>query len=146
MSTTTRVLLFVLAACIPWASCNRPDPNRKQTSPVTGEVYVDGKAARDVTVTCHDVKGLDAKNPTLSSAQTRDDGKFAISTYQQSDGMPEGEYALTFFWGQLNQMSNTYGGPDKLKGRYKDPQQSKVHVKVEKGKPADLGRIDLTTK
>lgn len=146
MPATTRALLFALAACVLAASCSRTDPNRKQTFPVTGEVYVDGKPARALAVTCHDVKGLDTKNPTLSSAHTQEDGKFAISTYQQSDGVPEGEYVLTFLWGQMNTFSNTYGGPDKLNGRYKDPKESKVRAKVEKGKPTDMGRIDLTTK
>lgn len=39
-----------------------------------------------------------------------------------------------------------YGGPDKLKDKYSDPKKSECKVTVEKGKPADMGQIDLTTK
>jgi hypothetical protein len=49
-------------------------------------------------------------------------------------------------WGELNLFSMQYGGPDKLKGRYNDPKKSQIRCKVEKGKPADLGRIELSTK
>lgn len=146
MSATTRMLVLALLVTVPCVSCSQKDPNRKATVPLTGEVYVDGKAANALEVTCHDVKGMDMKNPTVSQAYTKEDGKFAVSTYQQGDGVPEGEYVLTFVWGKMQPLGNTYGGPDKLKGRYKDPKESKVRVKVEKGKPADVGRVELTTK
>ena len=146
MSGATRVVLLAAGASVLLASCSQEDPNRKQTFPVTGEVYVDGKAAAELAVTCHDVKGLDTKNPTMSIGRTDNQGKFQISTYTQADGVPEGEYALTFVWGQLNRFSNTYGGPDKLRDRYADPKNSAKRFKVEKGKPNDLGRIDLSTK
>jgi len=68
-----------------------------------------------------------------------------LDTYQQGDGVPEGEYVLTFAWGQPNRFNNIYGGPDRLANRYSDPRQPKVRFKVEKGKPADLGRIELST-
>ena len=74
------------------------------------------------------------------------EGKFAISTYQSGDGLPEGEYALTFMWGQLNLISKSYGGPDKLNGRYLNAQTSEHRVTVEAGDPIDLGRIELSTR
>jgi hypothetical protein len=77
---------------------------------------------------------------------TGPDGKFAISTYQSADGVPAGEYLLTFVWGRFDMISKSYGGPDKLNGRYADHQKSEHRVQVESGKPTDLGRIELTTK
>jgi hypothetical protein len=71
------------------------------------------------------------------------DGTFEISTYQQGDGVPNGEYVLTIVWGKLNLMTRTYGGPDKLKGAYSDPKTSKFTFKVSGG-PVDLGPLDLT--
>ncbi|MFV1966544.1 MAG: hypothetical protein ACC628_14055 [Pirellulaceae bacterium] len=136
----------VLAAfCLLLCSCGEEGPPRKETYPVTGEVYVDGKPVVQLAVRCINVTGIDKADPTFSSAFTDEEGKFEISTYEQSDGVPEGEYILTFEWGQWG-LSGSYGGPDKLKNRYKDPKKSAFHVTVESGKPADVGRIDLSTK
>jgi hypothetical protein len=143
-----RCLLVILGlglALAP-ASCGRGPANRKPTYPVRGEVYVDGKPAGQLAVYCVELRGIDEDNPTSSATFTDDAGKFAISTYLSGDGVPEGEYALTFFWGQYNLITRSYGGPDKLKNRYTDSKQSKVRLTVVKGKLTDLGRIDLTTR
>ncbi len=137
------VLLIGLAAI---GACSRGDPSRKPTFPVQGEVYVDGQPAGQLAVTCHNVQGMDTKNPTTTAAFTDEAGKFRLSTYLSGDGVPEGEYVLTFLWGRHNLISMTYGGPDKLKNRYDDPKKSKVRFTIEKGKPLDLGKIELTTK
>jgi len=138
------VTLAVIIATL--VSCSRkPTQFRKETYPVKGVVYVDGNPASNLQVTVHDVKGIDKEHPTMSTAMTDDKGQFAVSTYNQGDGVPEGEYTATFVWGELNLLSMQYSG-DKLKGRYNDPQKSQVRFKVEKGKPVDLGKIELTTK
>jgi hypothetical protein len=131
--------------CLLLCSCGEQGPPRKETYPVTGEVYVDGKPAAKLAVRCTDVDGIDKESPTLSSAFTDEMGKFQIATYESADGVPEGEYVLTFTWGEWNLISGQYGGPDKLNNRYNDPKTSDQRFKVEKGKPTDLGRIELTT-
>ncbi len=136
------VMLFSLSAC----EGEREITNRKATYPVTGEVYVDGQPVGELKVTCHSVKGLDKANPTSSSALTDEDGTFAISTYYEGDGVPEGDYVLTFFWGINRPMRGRYDGPDKLNERYDDPARSTFKFSVESGTPTDLGRLDLTTK
>lgn len=145
MKTRMPLVGLLLWACL-ITSCGPKGPPRKETFPVTGEVVVDGQPAASVQVTLTDVNGMDKKMPTVSSAMTGEDGKFAISTYQQADGVPEGEYTVTFMWGKLNLFSMQYGGPDKLKDKYSDPKKSTFKIKVEKGKPADMGRVELTTK
>jgi 5-hydroxyisourate hydrolase-like protein (transthyretin family) len=132
--------------CLGLCSCGQEDQSRKKTYPVTGQVYVDGEPASNVAVTAHNVSGMDTQNPTLSSAFTQEDGTFQISTYESSDGVPEGEYVLTFRWGKWDLISGQYGGPDKLNNRYSDPNKSEVRFKVEEGEPTDLGRIELSTK
>jgi len=127
------------------SACKEETGFRKETFPLTGEVYVDGKPASGVQVTLHDVKGMDREHPTASQAMTDENGKFAVSTYELSDGVPEGEYVLTFMWGEMNLLSMQYGGPDKLKGRYSDPKKSTQRVQVQKGTPPNVGRIELTT-
>ena len=126
--------------------CGEKGPPRKETYPVTGQVYVDGEPVEYLAVTCHDTQGMDAVMPTTSSAFTAQDGTFSISTYESGDGIPEGEYVLTFMWGQMNRLSGAYGGPDKLKNRYTDPTRSEFRLSVEPGKRNDLGRIDLSTR
>jgi hypothetical protein len=147
MSQIAKRLLAALGICLLAASCGPKLPgNVKPTFPVKGELLVDGKAVADVAIACENVQGVDTTNPTMSSARTAADGKFAFSTYKEGDGLPEGEYVLTFTWREYSNVKHNFVGPDKLKGRYKDPKESKVRVKVEKGKPADLGRIELTTR
>ncbi len=139
--TTIPAILLILFLC----SCNSRDPNWKETHPASGEVYVDGQPAELLRVRCTNVAGMDKENPTVSSATTDKEGKFEISTYEQADGLPEGEYVLTFMWGELNPISG-YGGPDKLKKKYLDPKKSEHKFTVVAGEPTDLGRLDLKTK
>jgi hypothetical protein len=136
----------LLIGCAALAACSRGDPSRKPTYPVQGEVYVDGQPAGQLAVYCNNLQGMDTQNPSTTNAFTDDAGKFRLSTYLSGDGVPEGEYVLTFVWGRHNLITMTYGGPDKLKNRYIDPKKSNVRFTVEKGRPVDLGRIELTTK
>jgi len=126
-------------------SCSGKTDYGKETYPVTGEVYVDGQPAATLTVTLHNVNGMDQENPTVSSAMTKEDGTFAVSTFEDADGVPAGEYVATFQWGKLNAISATFEG-DQLKGRYMDPKKSEIKVTVTEGEAAEMGRIDLKTK
>ena len=83
--------------------------------------------------------------PTLTATRTDENGKFSASTYDAGDGAPEGEYSVTFEWNKLNTVSMSFDG-DKLDGKYNDPKKSTFKIKVEDGKPADMGKIELTTK
>ncbi len=145
MNSVRPLFLLLIAFGHLCCACSKKQPDRKETFPVSGEVYVDGKPGGTIKVDLHDVKGVDTKQPTYSSAFTDDNGKFVVSTYEQGDGAPEGEYAVTFVWGQLNLMSMQYGGPDKLKGKYSDPAKSQFRVTVKKGQTANIGRVDLKT-
>lgn len=142
MARVFAVLALSLACC---ACQEELGPNRKETFPVTGRVLVDGQPIDMLSIECVCLTGLDKQNPTLSSYYTGADGKFQISTYVTGDGVPEGEYALTFQWGRLNLMSHSYDG-DKFNGRYRDPKKSDVKFTVRKGTPNDLGDIELKTK
>ncbi|MDD4271025.1 MAG: hypothetical protein PHO07_02475 [Pirellulales bacterium] len=143
---TAQRLALLAGVCLSGVACSEQGPPRKETYPVTGQVYVDGAPANYLAVTCHDTKGMDAAMPTVSSAFTGEDGGFSISTYESGDGVPAGDYVLTFMWGQKEAFSGRYGGPDKLNNRYTDPKDAPVRFTVEAGKPTDLGRIELTKK
>lgn len=129
-------------------SCNRAEePYSKKTFPVKGKITVDGKEpGSPVQVKCHNVGKIDTKHPTASGCKTANDGSFEISTYTTGDGIPEGDYTLTFQWKKYNSMSRGYSGPDKLKKRYDKAENSTIKFSVIDGKSTDLGVIDLTTK
>lgn len=126
--------------------CSPQGPPRTATYPVTGQVFVDGQPAAELAVFFTNINGVDKDQPTFSTANTDAEGKFKVSTYESGDGIPEGTYAVTFIWGQMNLMSMSYGGPDKLKDRYSDPENSPFKVTVKRGEPADMGKLSLTTK
>ena len=142
-----RPLQFILVGILtlPLCSCSGKPEFSKERFPVKGEVYVDGEPAARLSVTLHDVKGFDEQAPAIPQAVTRQDGTFAISTFDAEDGAPAGEYKATFVWGRPQGLGIDTS-VDKLKGRYSDPEKSEYKVTVVEGEPQDMGRIDLTTK
>ena len=140
------LLVVVLGGLLLASGCGTKSGN-KPTYPVVGRVLVDGAPADYLAVTAEPADGqLDPDQPTVTACFTDKEGRFSLSTYVQGDGVPEGEYVLTFMWGQMNLMSMNYGGPDKLKGRYSKPETSQHRFTVGKGQPKlDLGDIELST-
>jgi|SRR5579872_2509763 len=127
------------------SGCGSSQSDRIETFPVRGKVLVDGEPVEDLAVICVRLSEADKENPTQSQCLTQKDGSFQIGTYESKDGVPEGEYALTFRWGAWNRFSHSYEG-DKLDGRYLDAKDPVKKFTVEKGKPTELGEIKLTTK
>lgn len=140
--------LGALLVCLALCSCADDEkPFRKEVVPVTGQIQVDGQPpGSQVQIQAHPVGTPDTEHPTFSSAVSDPDGKFAFSTYETGDGLPPGAYRLTVSWQELNRMSASFSGPDKLNGRYSKPEDSKFEVTVEAEKPVDLGVLELTTK
>lgn len=124
------------------AGCSGNDRNWKETIPVIGEVYVDGKPTEGVMITFHPNSGMDQAAPTETTAMTDAAGKFAASTYAVADGAPAGDYKLTFKLPKLNKISMTFDG-DAFKGSYANPDKTDFSVQVVSGSPLDLGRIEL---
>ncbi|EAQ82217.1 hypothetical protein [Blastopirellula marina] len=120
----------------------------KPTVQVAGTVTVDGQPpGSPIVIECQSVGDDDLEHPSVTQALTSEDGRFALSTYVEGDGAPPGSYALTFYWGKLNQMSVGFSGPDRLKNRYNKPEKSPVKLTLTADQePVDLGEIKLTTK
>ncbi|QDV50523.1 hypothetical protein [Gimesia fumaroli] len=129
-------------------SCSSPEqPFTKQTYPVKGKISVDGKEpGSPIQIQCLSTGEIDTEHPTASGSISANDGTFELSTYTSGDGIPPGDYTLTFVWKKYDIMSRGYSGPDKLKKRYDKPEKSKIKFSVVEGKPTDLGTIELTTK
>ncbi len=117
-----------------------------ETVPVTGIVTVDGQPAAMVKVTAIHSKNLASPVELTPSAVTNASGAFELSTYETGDGVPPGDYQVTFAWGEINIINGQYGG-DKFQGKYAIPEHSAVLLKISSGDdPVDLGTIELKTK
>lgn len=142
LSQARAIAAIVVVLC---CGCSKKANYGVETYPVVGVVYVDGNPAAKLTVRLHASAGMDSAAPSVSATTTKDDGSFAVSTFEEGDGVPAGEYVATFTWGEYNMVTRSMG-PDKLKGKYSDPKASDFKVTVSEGSPTDLGRIDLTAK
>jgi hypothetical protein len=146
---------------------DNPKYEVKGVVPFSGKVTVDGQPpAKDLRlfVILNDPKHLEEnahrRAPKLS-AICNDDGKFAFSTYDKDDGVPPGDYVVTFVLlhapsaaaaGRGARMrqgtgSRHFSEPDELKNLYNDPDQNQkvteFNLKLEPpGKPAN--NFDLT--
>ena len=134
--------MFVFTAI----GCGDKHPNEKQVFKIKGNVTVDGKPETDIQIALHDKSGPDNKQPTYPQGFTDAEGKIRISTYEEGDGAPAGDYNVTFAWQEFNLMSRSFGGPDKLNKKYSDPKKTPFSVTLGEGKPNDLGKVELTTK
>ena len=79
---------------------------------------------------------------------TDQNGKFVFGTYESGDGLPPGDYVLTFTWPPyvLKRSATTAKDPqDRLNGKYDTVDKSPLKFTVEKGKPLTLETIDLKT-
>ena len=139
---------FLMLTAICLSSCGDGiDRGSKVVFPVTGTITVDGKSPGSaLQIAVHEKGGIDKEDPSVSTGVAQPDGTFALSTYVTGDGVPKGEYTLTFTWKEFNLMSATYSGEDKLNDRYSDPDTSEVKFTVDGAGPVDLGTIALTTK
>ena len=129
--------------------CSGGDPNKgidvKPTVPVTGKVLVDGEPPPStIQVKAWRVGNADATLPSASRGGTLQDGVFKLTTYSDGDGVPAGEYKLTFEWGKLNVVSPGRAGLDQLGGQYSDPQNSQfTFTATETDDELDLGVFKL---
>jgi len=136
------VVLFCLLSqgC---GEAERKPPNAKPVLPVSGLVHVDGAPKAGVRIIFH-AKVQDPANATRSVATTDAEGRFKAWTYQIDDGVPPGDYTLTFN-DQSEAKPHLRDNPDLLNGKYSDPVKSEFKLTVpESGAPVDMGTIELT--
>lgn len=121
---------------------------RDKTSKVTGTLMIDGRPEPMVSIRMIRVGEADESAATskllTATGMTDDEGKFVIGTYDkgpEGDGAADGNYVLTFQWGQISLIGGRYEG-DKFNGKYADPAKSEYKVEVA-GEPVDLGVIEL---
>jgi hypothetical protein len=123
----------------------------KPTMRVTGKVLVDGAAPEIPVVVKAYPEGGATQDQAPSSGGTGADGVFELSTYNQGDGLPAGDYKLTFVCTELKLGGAALGGAplDKLGGQYANPKTTPFSVTVKESKDkeskdvVDLGVFQL---
>jgi len=144
-SELIRTSFFVCLACL-LVGCEKKFTDEHAVYPIAGILTVDGVPQEGLRITMQNVSGSDPAKPTFPSGYSKAEGKISISTYADGDGAPAGTYKVTIEWGEFNPLSMSYGGPDKLKGRYSDVEKTELQWTVTDSKVNDLGTIALTTK
>jgi len=109
---------------------------RQPVYPVRGQVFIQGQPAAEAFVVFHPVKddGAQALRPY---GYVSADGSFTLTTYEQGDGAPSGEYGVAIVWPEGEE------GHDRLNGRYMDPKKTKLRAEVKNG-PTELAPFRLS--
>lgn len=119
----------ILFAAITSPGCGHDD--RLPLFPASGKVVVDGKPAKGVEVRLVPAQAPDDPDTLRPFATSKDDGSFALGTYEAGDGAPEGKYKATLFW------PDRPPGPshpnDLLGGDYVQASRSGFEVAITKG-------------
>ena len=152
-------LLAVAGISICFTSCTSEDRSagisKLPTYPVSGQVYLNGEPAKGAAVILHLQNPTEQKpgapsHPQEVTGKVDEQGNVQFRTYELNDGVPAGEYAVTFVMKERrpygtfgNPESAANVNPDKLGGKYSDPDTSEHTLTVAEGGANDLGRIDL---
>jgi hypothetical protein len=86
-----------------------------------------------------DAEGFDARQ-TRPRAEVGPDGLFQVTTYQQGDGAPAGDYKVGILWFRNPDASSPW---DKLQGQYANPKTTGIEVTIREGVNL-LDPIDIT--
>lgn len=124
--------------------CRRATPQfeSRPTFPVEGTVLVQGHPREGVQVFLHP---LDPSQRGKPRGVTDAEGRFRLRTYHDGDGAPAGQYTVTVYWPapyKPNVPVEDQMPPDRLKGRYMNPQDSSLRAIVTAG-PTTLPPFEI---
>ncbi|MBP3957248.1 carboxypeptidase regulatory-like domain-containing protein [Gemmata sp. G18] len=95
--------------------------------PVRGKVLTDGNPAAGATVRFHPRNA--APGALTPVAKTGPDGSFELTTYENQDGAPPGEYDVTL---RLDEPTGRDAEMvDRFRGRFADPKKPAWHIRIE---------------
>ena len=118
----------------------RAPVNPKPIVPVSGVITINGEPQKGVFVSFHP-KVADPGNFTASNGKTDDEGNFKAWTYRMNDGVPPGDYVVTFYYPDPKIIAKNR--PDLLQNRYVHPQNSTHMVTVPTEGELVMDPIDL---
>lgn len=100
--------------------------------PVSGTVTLDGRPLFRAIVTFHQA---DAKKPKKLKAETDEEGKYRLTTAKPGDGIPAGDYLVTFSFPERDKDGKVKeGGKEFLPQKYVDAERAVIKVTVTPGK------------
>lgn len=125
-----RCIIILLLVVLPCVSCS---DGRKSVHPAHGKVEYQNKAAEGMLLVFTPVNDAVNNWPHgFPRATTDKDGTFKVSTYDDGDGIPVGDYVVTITWPQTDGTHESVP-TDKLGGRHGDPKTSTWKVTIVPG-------------
>ena len=130
----------LVVGSISFSSCGGPD--RVEVNPVRGKVLFRGQPAAYAWVVFHPQGGSEQVQPMRPSGRAGPDGSFTLTSYDEGDGAPAGEYKVTVEWPSEDltdpsDPDNPEGqiprGPDRFGGRYADPATTPLAATIVQG-------------
>ena len=110
--------------------CAKPPPtDRLPTYPASGHIFYKGQPAKGAQVQLWALGGDLKLAASCPHATVEVDGSFKLTTYTTGDGAPVGAYGVTLRW-RLPPPPGKEEGPDRFRGRYADPRQPLLQVRI----------------
>lgn len=137
----TRLLWAAIIVATPlFAGCSgKPDWHAK-TYRVTGTLTINGTPAPNAVLLAHLLTGHFDRPGTIPYAIVNENGTFSFTTYNDNDGLPEGEFALTLTWPMT---LSEPGADDRLSNKYESLDSPVATILVKAGKN-EIPPIQLT--
>jgi hypothetical protein len=135
---TARGSILLIAMMPLLMSFNGCAEKRVPVYPVAGKVSYKGQPPVGATVVLHSVKSGQTSD-VAPSGTVKDDGSFAITSYEPGDGAPQGDYVATIEWYRY-QKELGGAGPNVIPPKYVSAKTSPVKVSVVGG-PAQIAPI-----
>lgn len=127
MMLLNRLVVMLFIVCI-FMGCG--SPKQIPTFPVNGKVLVNGKPAVDLFVYFHPTPKRDDQS-FIPYGKTDENGDFQLNTFKNGDGVPTGDFLVTFEWKEKSgAFKNQFQGPDRLKGKFSKPESSTFKVTI----------------
>lgn len=146
MNRSTSLYQWMLVVVALTMGCS--DTINQPTYPVQGEVRLDGKPFKGVTVVFRPVDKTNFKRQEIPQGITDENGKYSIHTYSSKDGAPAGDYKVGLAFMQPlddeggDQVKSEAGQPI-FPPKYADPETSGLKATVEK-KSSTIPTFELT--
>lgn len=114
--------------------------SRRPTNPATGSLKLNGKATPGATLVFHPATAW-GKDEPKPRATVRPDGTFEVTTYEGTDGAPEGNYTVTVEWYVPNKPDDG-NVTNRAPAKYGKAQSSPLKATISKG-PNTLPPFEL---
>lgn len=112
--------------------------SRTPTYPVEGALDVRGGPAPGAFLVFHPLNppapGKDGAEVPRPTAKVKEDGAFAVTTFEANDGAPAGDYAVTVEWYKLvGKGAEVQRGPNVIPPKYARPDSTPFKVTIREG-------------